>query len=245
MESNLFSGTIPSEIGKLVNLEYLTLAANNFTGEFPDLTSLTKLKELRISSNYFTGRMPEFGNLKQLQKLEVEASGFDGPIPSSISILNKLVELRITDLNGEMSSDFPNLMNMTNIQRLVLRSCNLRRNIPKYIRNLNILEILDLSFNKLEGELPNFVNIRKLRKLRTRVDIDGSCIGFRGPRGPIFGTFVYEEEKKIRFYCSKNKRLISKLEWWFEKKLQVKQESERELAFEFKCKGRLAGSISN
>ncbi|XP_062105584.1 vacuolar protein sorting-associated protein 22 homolog 1-like [Humulus lupulus] len=52
----------------------------------------------------------------------------------------------------------------------------------------------DLSFNKLEGELPNFVNIRKLRKLRTRVDIDGSCIGFRGPRGPIFGTFVYEEE---------------------------------------------------
>ncbi|XP_062095683.1 probable LRR receptor-like serine/threonine-protein kinase At1g07650 isoform X2 [Humulus lupulus] len=165
MESNLFSGTIPSEIGKLVNLEYLTLAANNFTGEFPDLTSLTKLKELRISSNYFTGRMPEFGNLKQLQKLEVEASGFDGPIPSSISNLNKLIELRITDLNGEMSSDFPNLINMTNIERLVLRSCNLRRNIPKYIRNLNILEILDLSFNKLEGELPNFVNIRKLRKL--------------------------------------------------------------------------------
>ncbi|XP_062100455.1 leucine-rich repeat receptor-like serine/threonine-protein kinase At1g17230 [Humulus lupulus] len=69
MESILFSGTIPSEIGKLVNLEYLTLAANNFTREFPDLTSLTKLKELRISSNYFTGRMPEFGNLKQLQML--------------------------------------------------------------------------------------------------------------------------------------------------------------------------------
>ncbi|XP_062095694.1 probable leucine-rich repeat receptor-like serine/threonine-protein kinase At3g14840 isoform X2 [Humulus lupulus] len=164
IESNLFSGTIPSEIGKLVNLEYLTLSANNFTGEFPDLTSLTKLKELRISSNYFTGRMPEFGNLKQLQKLEVEASGFNGQIPSSLSNLNKLIELKITDLNGE-SSDFPNLRNMTKIRRLVMRSCNLRGNIPEYMPNLKDLETLDLSFNKLEGEIPNFVNLRNLKKM--------------------------------------------------------------------------------
>ncbi|XP_030480448.2 probable LRR receptor-like serine/threonine-protein kinase At1g07650 [Cannabis sativa] len=165
MESNLFSGTIPSELGKLVNLEYLNLNANNLTGEFPlALTNLTKLTTLRISSNYFTGRMPEFTNWKQLQNLEMEASGFKGPIPSSISNLDKLTELRITDLNGE-SSDFLDLRNMTNILKVMMRSCKLRGNIPSYISNLTKLTILDLSFNKLEGEVPNFENVMQLGKV--------------------------------------------------------------------------------
>ncbi|XP_062093311.1 probable LRR receptor-like serine/threonine-protein kinase At1g07650 [Humulus lupulus] len=161
LESNLFSGTIPSELGQL-NLEVLNLNANNLTGELPmALISLPKLTALRISGNNFTGKMPEFGNWKQLQKLEIEGSGFNGPISSSLSNLNKLTELRISDLHGE-SSDFPDLRNMTNLDRLMLRSCNLRGNIPEYIPTLTSLSVLDLSFNKLEGPVPNFENIRAL-----------------------------------------------------------------------------------
>ncbi|XP_062094619.1 probable LRR receptor-like serine/threonine-protein kinase At1g07650 isoform X3 [Humulus lupulus] len=157
MESNLFSETIPAELGKLVNLEYLNLNANNLTGQFPlSLTNLSKLHTLRISSNYFTGRMPEFGNWKQLYRLEMEASGFSGPIPPSISTLANLFELSITDLNGENSSDFPDLSKMTNLSKLTMRSCNLRGNIHEHILNLGMLDVLDLSFNKLEGPLPNF-----------------------------------------------------------------------------------------
>ncbi|KAF4349435.1 hypothetical protein F8388_021018 [Cannabis sativa] len=166
MESNMFSGTIPTELGKLVNLEYLNLNANNLTGQFPlALTNLTNLKELRISSNNFSGKMPEFNNWKQLQKLEMEASGFNSSIPSSLSNLNSLTELRISDLNGEMSSNFPDLRKMTNLERLMLRSCNLRGNIPNYIRTLTNLTALDLSFNKLEGPIPNFENIMALDTL--------------------------------------------------------------------------------
>ncbi|KAF4359851.1 hypothetical protein G4B88_020372 [Cannabis sativa] len=166
MESNMFSGTIPTELGKLVNLEYLNLNANNLTGQFPlALTNLTNLKELRISSNNFSGKMPEFNNWKQLQKLEMEASGFNSSIPSSLSNLNSLTELRISDLNGEMSSNFPDLRKMTNLERLMLRSCNLRGNIPNYIRTLTNLTVLDLSFNKLEGPIPNFENIMALDTL--------------------------------------------------------------------------------
>ncbi|XP_062096123.1 probable leucine-rich repeat receptor-like serine/threonine-protein kinase At3g14840 isoform X2 [Humulus lupulus] len=165
MESNLFSGNIPSELGKLVKMKILNFNANNLSGEFPlALNNLTNLIELRISSNYFTGRMPELGSWKQLQILEMEASGFNGPIPSSLSVLDKLTQIRIIDLHGE-SSDFPNLSNMANLERLMMMSCNLRGNIPGYIHNLIQLRTLDLSFNKLEGEVPNFENLKRLKNM--------------------------------------------------------------------------------
>ncbi|GMY37751.1 probable leucine-rich repeat receptor-like serine/threonine-protein kinase At3g14840 [Fagus crenata] len=165
IESNLFSGMVPIELGKLVNLENLRviLSSNNLTGVFPvALTSLTKLTELRISSNNFTGRMPDFfQSWKQLRKLEIQASGFKGPIPSSISILSNLTELRISDLVGE-GSKFPNLSSMTSMKRLMLRSCNISGPIPTYISDMTQLQILDLSFNRLEGKVPDLGGPTKL-----------------------------------------------------------------------------------
>ncbi|XP_030967701.1 probable leucine-rich repeat receptor-like serine/threonine-protein kinase At3g14840 [Quercus lobata] len=163
IENNLFSGMVPLELGKLVNLENLILSANNFSGELPvALTNLTKLTELRISSNNFTGRIPDFfRSWKQLQKLEIQASGFEGPIPSSISILSNLTELRISDLVGE-GSKFPNLSSMRRMWRLMLRSCNITGSIPPYISNMKMIQILDLSFNRLEGSVPDLRDHKKL-----------------------------------------------------------------------------------
>ncbi|GLT80155.1 hypothetical protein SLA2020_516090 [Shorea laevis] len=158
LENNFFSGAIPPDLGNLINLENLTLSANYLTGELPlSLTNLSKLTELRISSNNFSGRIPDiFGSWKQLQKLEIQASGFKGPIPSSIAILGSLTELRISDLSSG-DSEFPNLQKMTQMKKLMLRSCNIYGRIPaEYISAMYQLQILDLSFNKLEGNIPNF-----------------------------------------------------------------------------------------
>ncbi|XP_075664268.1 putative leucine-rich repeat receptor-like serine/threonine-protein kinase At3g14840 [Castanea sativa] len=164
IENNLFSGMVPLALGKLVNLENLILSANNFSGELPvALTNLTKLTELRISSNNFTGRMPDFfRSWKQLQKLEIQASGFEGPIPPSISILSNLTELRISDLVGE-GSKFPNLSSMMLMHRLMLRSCNITGSIPSYISDMKRIQILDLSFNRLEGSVPDLSGLEKLQ----------------------------------------------------------------------------------
>ncbi|KAK8353525.1 hypothetical protein V6Z12_A05G163900 [Gossypium hirsutum] len=162
LENNQFSGTIPPEFGRLVNLENLTLNANYLTGKFPlSLANLSNLKELRISSNNFTGKIPDiFRSWKQLEKLEIQASGFEGPIPSSLALLHNLVELRISDLPGE-GSKFPNLKNMKNMYRLMLRSCNISGTIPDYIWELSGLQILDLSFNKLEGNISDSESLTK------------------------------------------------------------------------------------
>ncbi|KAM4101017.1 hypothetical protein ACJW30_05G111900 [Castanea mollissima] len=164
IESNQFSGIVPLELGNLVNLEYLILSANNLTGELPvTLTNLNKLTEFRISSNNFTGRIPDiFRTWKQLQKLEIQASGLEGPIPPSISALSNLNELRISDLFGE-GSKFPSLHGMTNMSRLLLRSCNIYGPIPPNISDLKQLLILDLSFNRLEGNVPDLGGLAKLQ----------------------------------------------------------------------------------
>ncbi|XP_059596042.1 probable LRR receptor-like serine/threonine-protein kinase At1g07650 isoform X2 [Vitis vinifera] len=163
MENNMFSGTVPPQLGQLVNLENLILNANNLTGELPPaLANLTKLTEFRISSNNFTGKIPNFiPSWKQLQKLEIQASGLEGPIPSSISVLKNLTELRISDLPGE-GSNFPPLGNMKGLQKLMLRGCNIFGSIPKYLAEMTELQILDLSFNKLEGIVLNLEGLTQI-----------------------------------------------------------------------------------
>ncbi|KAI8006238.1 putative LRR receptor-like serine/threonine-protein kinase [Camellia lanceoleosa] len=162
IEGNMFNGTIPAELGNLVNLVYLNLKSNNLTGELPkEFNKLRKLRELRLSSNNFNGKLPSFQSLTQLQILELEASGFEGPIPSNISLLHNLTELRISDLNGG-ASKFPALGNMKAMTKLMLRNCNISGSIPDNLVNLTLRQ-LDLSYNRLEGNIPNLEGAKNLQ----------------------------------------------------------------------------------
>ncbi|KAG6696180.1 hypothetical protein I3842_09G135300 [Carya illinoinensis] len=159
LEANQFSGTVPSELGKLVNLETLMLSSNNLSGNLPkELVGLKNLTDFRINDNILNGMIPDFiQNWNNLERLEMLASGLEGPIPSSISVLEKLKDLRITDISGTIQA-FPNLTKMTGHTRIVMRNCNISGEIPGYIWRMNSLRILDLSFNKLSGELPSVIS---------------------------------------------------------------------------------------
>ncbi|KAH8511668.1 hypothetical protein H0E87_009005, partial [Populus deltoides] len=116
----------------------------------------------RINDNNFNGSIPDFvQNWKQLKRLEMVASGLEGPIPSSISALKTLTDLRITDINFT-NQPFPDLSNIVGLSRLLLRNCNISGEIPPYIWEMSNLRILDLSFNKLHGNLPNAITTETL-----------------------------------------------------------------------------------
>ncbi|CAL5390979.1 unnamed protein product [Camellia sinensis] len=95
-----------------------------------------------------------------LTDLVIQGSGFDGPIPLKIASLTKMTDLqRISDLKG-IEATFPPLNNMKNMKTLLLRSCNITGPLPEYLANFTNRQTLDLSFKKLNGEIPsNFENL--------------------------------------------------------------------------------------
>ncbi|XP_009352708.2 probable LRR receptor-like serine/threonine-protein kinase RFK1 isoform X2 [Pyrus x bretschneideri] len=165
LEANQFSGVVPPELGSLINLGTMMLSSNRLTGNLPTTFSgLRNLTDL-INDNNFNGTIPDFIlNWKQLERLEMHASGLQGPIPSNISLLSNLIELRISDINGT-EQGFPTFKNTTGLVRLVLRNCNISGEIPPNVWTMQNLEMFDVSFNKLAGEIPASLNLERLRFL--------------------------------------------------------------------------------
>ncbi|KAB2059643.1 hypothetical protein ES319_A11G320000v1 [Gossypium barbadense] len=85
----------------------------------------------------------------------MEASGLIGPIPSvNVTLLN-LTYIIISDLNGDETNFTQPLIDasLPNLERLMSRSCNLIGEIPASFGTFTSIKILDLSFNRLGGEI--------------------------------------------------------------------------------------------
>jgi len=76
------SGTIPSEIGNLINLRQLFLGENSFSGPIPEtVSSLKKLEYFSVEDNNFT-TLPDLSDLINLKILRIGGNSFPrGPIP--------------------------------------------------------------------------------------------------------------------------------------------------------------------
>ncbi|XP_027064128.1 probable leucine-rich repeat receptor-like serine/threonine-protein kinase At3g14840 isoform X2 [Coffea arabica] len=155
LDFNQLSGPIPPELGNLTRLKKLTLTSNNWSGELPvTLAKLTALTMFRIGDCNLTGSIPNFiENWKSIQNLVIQGSGLSGPIPPGIASLTNLTDLRISDLSGNETA-FPLFSNATNMTRLILRSCNIAGQLPDYLGSLAHLKVLDVSFNKISGQIP-------------------------------------------------------------------------------------------
>ncbi|XP_048619583.1 probable LRR receptor-like serine/threonine-protein kinase At1g29720 isoform X4 [Brassica napus] len=160
VEANQFSGPIPAELGNLISLTGLQLGSNQFTSTLPTtLSKLVNLKEFRISDNKFNGIIPRFiGDWSRLKNIHLFASGLKGPIPDALARLENLVDLRISDMTGINS--FPNISSKS-MNILILRNLSLSGQIPSFVWSMPALNTLDVSFNKLSGEVDLQVKLPK------------------------------------------------------------------------------------
>ncbi|EYU26654.1 hypothetical protein MIMGU_mgv1a001213mg [Erythranthe guttata] len=83
VSENLLSGEIPSTLGSCVTLERLNMAANSFEGAIPSsFTSLRGLEYLNLSRNNLSGQIPGFFQRLSFKNLNLSFNQFEGPIPT-------------------------------------------------------------------------------------------------------------------------------------------------------------------
>ena len=168
------SGTIPSELGSLINLRNLWLSRNQLTGRIPaELGNLSNLRSLILHSNQLTGEIPtELGSLARLQQLELGVNQLTGEIPSQLGSLVNLEHLWLNRnrLTGKIPTE---LGNLAKLEFLVLYANRLTGEIPTELGNLSNLHTLTLSNNRLTGQIPaelgNLPNLNTLRLARNRL----------------------------------------------------------------------------
>ncbi|XP_062198033.1 receptor kinase-like protein Xa21 isoform X1 [Phragmites australis] len=154
---NAISGSIPRDIGNLINLQFLDLRFNSFTGSLP--SSFSKLKNLHtfsVALNKMSGLIPlTIGNLTELNIFELVENSFSGRIPSTLGNLTKLVGLSLSNNNftGPIPTEIFNIHTLSTI--LDVSNNNLEGSIQQEIGNLiNLVEFRAAS-NKLSGQIPS------------------------------------------------------------------------------------------
>ncbi|KAG8369582.1 hypothetical protein BUALT_Bualt14G0028700 [Buddleja alternifolia] len=157
-------------IGVSCSIKHQRVTALNFSGFrvegtiAPHLGNLTFLRSLDISKNSFTGVIPyELSNLRRLKEINVGYNSFTGEIPSWFGNLPELQSIQLT--NNEFSGSIsPSLFNTTSKLLVLDMSYNyLDGNVPQEIANFRYTK-LSLGYNNfitvpasLAGNIPSSV----------------------------------------------------------------------------------------
>ncbi|KAB2086603.1 hypothetical protein ES319_A04G043800v1 [Gossypium barbadense] len=125
---NKLYGSIPSCLGNITSLRYLYLESNKLSSAIPStLWNLKDILEVDLSSNYLNNSHAlDVGDLRSLLKLNLSRNILTGDILSTFGGLEFL------DICNNNLSDV----------------------IPKSLEKLFYLKYFNMSFNRLEGEIP-------------------------------------------------------------------------------------------
>jgi hypothetical protein len=119
----------PGTLGRLTNLQVLSLRSNRILGGIPDdVLQLPQLRLLFLQNNLLSGAIPpEVSKLAALERLVLSSNNLSGPIPFT---LNNLTSLRALRLDGNKLSG----------------------NIPSI--SIQSLAVFNVSDNNLNGSIP-------------------------------------------------------------------------------------------
>uniref|UniRef100_A0A0E0IUI1 Receptor kinase-like protein Xa21 n=1 Tax=Oryza nivara TaxID=4536 RepID=A0A0E0IUI1_ORYNI len=171
---NFFSGTVPSELGMLKNLEQFLLFATLLEAKEPRdwefitaLTNCSRLKILELGASKFGGVLPDsLSNLStSLQTLSLQYNTISGRIPKDIGNLIGLQSLTLDD-NSFIGTLPSSLGRLQNLNLLSVPKNKISGSVPLAIGNLTKLSSLELQANAFSGEIPSTVaNLTKLSAL--------------------------------------------------------------------------------
>lgn len=158
LQANNMTHNILPKLGNLQQLQWLNLGGNQFSREisWEFLTNCSSLFYLDLSDNYFSGRIANsLGKLQKLGHLMLQGNLLEGTIPNfeefpQFTSLSK-VDLSYNFLDGPLPQ---NLLGRVQIS-LELSHNNFSGNLPSWMGELEMLEIMDFSNNFFVGDIPN------------------------------------------------------------------------------------------
>ncbi|XP_058111721.1 receptor-like protein 7 [Magnolia sinica] len=157
-----FSGSLPSSLSNLTKLQYLYLSSNRLSGTIPSSygQEFLKLEEIILSYNLLYGTIPSsLFLLPSLQRLDLSGNQLNGVVDLGLfQGVTNLYALDLSDNNLSIQDGTGNstLLSFPQFEFLSLRSCNISV-FPNFLTNQELLWHLDLSINKISGEIPNWI----------------------------------------------------------------------------------------
>uniref|UniRef100_A0A7N0T5X1 Leucine-rich repeat-containing N-terminal plant-type domain-containing protein n=1 Tax=Kalanchoe fedtschenkoi TaxID=63787 RepID=A0A7N0T5X1_KALFE len=185
---NNLSGEVPEELCLLPSLAWLQLSNNNLSGEpCNSVTKFTSLSSIDLGENGFTGNVPKWrGNY--LEEMRLHGNLFKGSLPAELCSLSYLHVLDIShnELSGAIPPCFGKMIGFRESRKLSLSKLQYRirilsfkmelimkGNMLMFERNLPLLNFIDLSGNKLSGNIPeqitNLSNLNGLNLSRNQI----------------------------------------------------------------------------
>ncbi|KAK6145696.1 hypothetical protein DH2020_022516 [Rehmannia glutinosa] len=159
LSRNSLSGVLPSTMQKLSLCNDLILAKNSFTGEVPEwIGEMGSLETLDLSENNFSGQISDsFGKLQSLKFLNVSMNALNGSLPESMSNCANL--LTFDTSHNSLTGGFPSWVFKLGLQEILFSENGLSGSIENAFasskeNSRKKLLILDVSGNKLSGEIP-------------------------------------------------------------------------------------------
>ncbi|KAL6010382.1 hypothetical protein ACLOJK_000813 [Asimina triloba] len=153
---NGFGGDIQDIFGRFVQVEFLVLYGNSYTGGLisSGILTLPNVIHLDVSCNWLSGHLPvEISKMSSLKSLIFGGNRFNGIVPPQFGELSSLLVLDLSsnNLTGAIPSTIGNL---TSLMWLMLAQNKLTGAVPREIGNCSSLLWLNLANNRFIGEIP-------------------------------------------------------------------------------------------
>ncbi|PPD74367.1 hypothetical protein GOBAR_DD28722 [Gossypium barbadense] len=188
LSKNMLQGPLPNAFRKSSFLVTLDLSYNHFSGHIPNwISNLSQLSYLLLKRNHFEGEIPiQLCKLPHLSLIDLSMNNLSGGIPSCLKVtaLNKVPDhyswISYNFLGANRSISIEESIEYTiksrsyTYKKRILQymsgidlSCNkLTGEIPHEIKNILMLYTLNLSHNSLIGPIPRaFSNLRDIESL--------------------------------------------------------------------------------